>query len=791
MTDAANIATPIRGWRVLALVWLALVLLVAAHQWRFWHEARIDTDVLALLPREADDVLAADATARIAEASARRIVVLLGTSDADAALRAQAAFRNALENSNAGLHEAESAADWFNAARAFYAPHRDRLLTDEQRTALAQADTAALAQQSLARLFGPMSARMTGWLADPLELWPAWWEQRAASAGVQVGEDGLIAAQDRHWALLQLELSGSAFRLDGEPHLARALDTAVEAAQAQTSDLRVLRAGVPLHAEAAAVRAHGEINTIGWGSLVAVLLLAFLAFRSPRPIALVAGSLVIGCAVGLSVTALLFDRVHLLTLVFGASLVGVAEDYGIHWFATRQGHPEQERWRVLRHLLPGLWLALATSAAAYLALGLAPFPGLRQMAVFSVAGLTGAFLTAILWFPWLDKRAPKRSGFARVVGASLQRWPQVRWSTGWIIASMALLVFIVVGLLRLDVRDDLRSLQSSPPELIAQQVEAGKVLGLPSPAQFFLIRGDDAQQVLEREETLRTRLAALRESNQIGGWRAVSDWLPSERRQRADAQLAAQVETAVLAQVGDALGETLTRPDFDPAPLNVEDWLQSPVSLPARTLWIGTLGNGMASVVMIDDPARGSSLAPLHAAAEGIDGVRFVDRAADYSHLLGHYRALMSWLLAVGVLVVFGLLVWRFRAQAWRAMLPTLIAAALTLALLGWLGSPVQLFNVLALILLLGMGIDYGIFLLEHRSDDAAWLAVCVGAASTWLSFGLLALSATPALHAFGLTLLLGIGLVWIISPLLRPDAMTESGTVSRMDIPQDTTRTP
>ena len=77
--------------------------------------------------------------------------------------------------------------------------------------------------------------------------------------------------------------------------------------------------------------------------------------------------------------------------------------------------------------------------------------------------------------------------------------------------------------------------------------------------------------------------------------------------------------------------------------------------------------------------------------------------------------------------------------------------------------------NVLALMLLLGMGIDYGIFLIEHRGDASAWLAVCVGAASTWLSFGLLGLSQTPALRAFGLTLLFGIGLVWLISPLFRP----------------------
>src|SRR5690606_26352248 len=109
-------------------------------------------------------------------------------------------------------------------------------------------------------------------------------------------------------------------------------------------------------------------------------------------------------------------------------------------------------------------------------------------------------------------------------------------------------------------------------------------------------------------------------------------------------------------------------------------------------------------------------------------------------------------------------------------------AGILAVALLGWLGQPLQLFNVLALLLLLGMGIDYGIFLLEHRSDPAAWTAVSVGAASTWLSFGLLSLSSTPALRAFGLTMLFGIGLVWLVSPLFRPPAGTAGTQTEHME---------
>jgi predicted exporter len=95
------------------------------------------------------------------------------------------------------------------------------------------------------------------------------------------------------------------------------------------------------------------------------------------------------------------------------------------------------------------------------------------------------------------------------------------------------------------------------------------------------------------------------------------------------------------------------------------------------------------------------------------------------------------------------------------------------LGLLGWLGQPLQLFHVLALALLLGVGIDYGIFLFEHRGDGAAWTAVVLGAASTWLAFGLLALSHTPALRAFGFTLLVGLAAVALLAPTLRAPPST------------------
>src|SRR5690606_18756912 len=161
------------------------------------------------------------------------------------------------------------------AAMACYVPPRQGLLTPQQRAWLREATPDAFADLAMARLMSPLGGGIGSWRDDPLGLWPAWWQARAGQ-GMQA-RDGLVAVQDeagRDWALLRFHSATAAFRLDGNAPLQAALDAAtVEARRAAGGELQVLRGGVPLHAEAAASRAAREVNTIGLGSLLAVLLL--------------------------------------------------------------------------------------------------------------------------------------------------------------------------------------------------------------------------------------------------------------------------------------------------------------------------------------------------------------------------------------------------------------------------------------------------------------------------------------------------------------------------------------
>ena len=763
-------------WRIAAFLWLACVLLVAAHQWQFWRTGHVDTNVLALLPDAEQAPEVTRASKLLAEGVSRQVVVLVGAPDWADAKQAAQRWRDAMERAQAPMRPAVNASQAADGLLSFYAPWRDRLLTPAQRRQLEEAPATVQVQRALALLMQPGAGRLSEFAADPLGLWPEWLQARAAQTRARPRDGELwVHGEGQDWVVLPYEITGAPFAMNGNAVYQPALDTALQAALAEVPQARMLAAGLPLHAEAAAVRANLEINTIGWGSLAAVLLLAWFAFRRVAPIVLTALMLLVGVAVATSVTAWTFGQVHLLTLVFGASLVGVAEDYGIHYFAARQGHPRARPRALMRSLLPGLVLALATSVLAYLALGVAPFPGLRQMAVFSAAGLLASFLTAVCWFPLLDRRAPRASRFAAWIRDSLAHWPRCRgWPRsrrGWILLAVATAAAFA-GLAQVRGSDSLRHWQGSPPALLQAQGTVSRLLGTPSVAQFYLVRGSSAQQVLEREEALKERLDLVVERGALSGYAAVSDWVPSLQRQDADARLLARVETQVLAGVSTALGEHLVRPAASASSLTPETWLAHPASAAARALWLGEADGEYMSVVMLHGLNDSALLPTLRDIAEGLDGVRWVDRSGDVSSLLGRYRWAMTGLLLAGHLLVFAVLWARFRAAAWRAWLPTALASVGAVAAQGWLGEPFQLSNVLALLLLLGMGVDYGIFLLEHDGDGAAWLAVVLGAASTWLSFGLLALSSTPALHAFGFTLMIGIALVWIGSPWLRRDAV-------------------
>ncbi|HEY9109843.1 MAG TPA: MMPL family transporter, partial [Roseateles sp.] len=541
-----------RATRHCAALWLLLVLACVAHNvwhWSLQHRAPV-TDMLAMLPRDEQRPLAARATQALADAGSRRISVLIGGGEQAQAEHAADAFLNALGDVPARHRVAD--ADQ-NAWLGFYAPLRAGLLSPQAREQLTTVPTETLADQALAALYQPVGGpRVGAWADDPLNLFGQWLAERGQMSRVRVQGGRLMltdpVAPEHYFALVLIELPGSGFEIGAQRALQPKLEAAMQAAKGQGA--QVIRAGVPLFAAAASEQAEREIHTIGLGSLVGIVALTLLAFRSIRPRLLVALSMAVGLAVAASVSLLVFGELHLVTLVFGASLLGVAENYGSNYFSARQGLEAAERWAMLRRQIPVVSLAMATTVIGYALLALPPFPGLRQIAVFSAVGLVAAFVTVLWWFPLLDgagRLAPTR--FAHWLGSRRALWPSLgrRGLTLLFVASALLAAW---GASRLKVDDDIRQLQSAPAALLAEQREFARLMQAPGVAQFFVVQGKSEQQLLEREEALTARLRGMKVDAQ-----AVSDWLPSQRRQHEDAELASRRAAEMRPLLTDKLGQ--------------------------------------------------------------------------------------------------------------------------------------------------------------------------------------------------------------------------------------------
>ncbi|MFZ6721198.1 MMPL family transporter [Undibacterium sp. Ji49W] len=772
---------------VLAIAWALVVCLLLAHNAYLWLGKRItpDTDILALLPVQERDPVLQQSFAHMVDTAQQRVVVLIGAPDWEQAKRAAQAYNAVIATRTDLLTSTtindQTQSDWLAA----FQKNSLGLLTAQQEQQLRTQPAQFWTDTALVKMYGAFSGPKLGsFQDDPFGLFTGWVQERAQETPVRP-RDGMlfVADAENQYVLLPMSLKPAAFSLTAQeavlPLLTRAADAARLATPA-TPGLQIISAGVVLHAAAAGQQANAEVSTIGVGSLAGIILLMWFSFRSLKPILLILMSIGIGFLGAMSVCWLLFGGIHLLTLVFGASLIGVAQDYGIYFLCNRlNADAELDSHQLLKRLLPGLGLTLLAAVIGYLGLGLTPFPGLRHMAAFSALGLIFAWLTVVCWFPHLVRGGSLKSGkLVAWYSAALWHWPRLtmkRYGIGLLVGFSLLVLFACS---RLGANDDIRLLQTPPKQLVADQIRLGKLLDAPTPVQYFLVRGASTEMVLQREEILKRKLEAMIEKHTISGYQALSNWVPSAQTQAARRQL---IEEKLLAD-GGPLSQLAIKVDEEASwaagirthllrpseGMSVDSFLKTAAGEPWRHLWLGRIGNEYASIVALRglNYANGG-LASLQHTADGLDGVQWVDKVSEISSVLGRYRVYMGWVVCAAYVLVFALLWPRYRRHAWRVLAPTMVASLTTLALFGLTGQSLQLFHVLALMLLLGVGVDYGIFMQEHadRRNATPWLAVGLSAANTILSFGLLGLSRTPALQAFGLTMLIGTSLVWLIVP--------------------------
>lgn len=755
----------------LATVWLAIVTAACVYLTALGIAGfPIRTDLLALLPREERDPVVQQANETVSRSIGRRVLLAFGGTD-----RGQA--RSAAQQATAVIAATQlvdpiDGAVLQDAGRrlaAFYFPHRDALLSAPDRAALETGRAGDIASRALAQAFGfgsPIDATILA--ADPFLLLPSFLTTLPAPLGNLALDNGMLTTikDGKTWIIVPMTLRHDPFDLDVQERLVTAIDGAVEKVIMSMPDVTVLRVGAIFFADYGARIAIDEIMLLTFLQITGAILLIVGVFRRLSPLLLNLMALGVGIAVAFAGTFLIFGEIHVAALLFGTSLIGVAVDYGLHYCTTAFGTMAVTGQQRLAYVRPGISLGLATTLIGYAALSMAPFPGLRQIAAFSIIGLVGAFATVTLWFPILDRLAPLRHGAGMLRFAAL---PWVFWTApgnrigrGALVAGC--LATLASGLALYHVNDDVRRLQALSPTLLHEQGEIKKLVGASTEAQHLLVTTRSDETALQGQEELLPILDKLVAERAIAGYQMPAAFVPSLTRQGANRELVKSglVEPLLashLAQLGLTAAPATNTPATD---LTIANALASN-AVPFLSDLIVAPGVHVVGLQGLAQPDA------VRAAFAGRPDVRFVDPTADFSRLLGAYRSRAVMLTIISVVFVAGLLAWRYGPRgAFWTILPPIAAALLVPAVISLCGEPFTFFHAMGLILVVAIGVDYTIFCAEtpQGHHSVTMLAILLATVTTLLSFGLLGISNVLAVRAFGVTMLIGITSAYVLAPL-------------------------
>jgi predicted exporter len=284
---------------------------------------------------------------------------------------------------------------------------------------------------------------------------------------------------------------------------------------------------------------------------------------------------------------------------------------------------------------------------------------------------------------------------------------------------------------------------------------------------------------LREQEQVRPALEAMVAEGRIAGFEAAALYLPSVESQRLR-QARLPDTRGLKADLERALRGLPFRDDaFAPFVAAVAATKEAP---PATTLASlqGTLAGDKVASLLTRVDQRWLSLIPLIGLEEAEQsalkppiGMHYVDLAAASSRLLERFLGeILSKVVisaaAIWLVLLIGL--WDLRRLG-RILVVISLALELDLVAIILLDGQVNLFHLVALLLVLGLSIDYSLFFTrpgqtpEERGTTLTALVLC--ALSSFAMFALLSLSSIAVLHAIGATVAIGIALAFTLSWLL------------------------
>ncbi|MGI8604394.1 MAG: MMPL family transporter [Verrucomicrobiales bacterium] len=521
-----------------------------------------------------------------------------------------------------------------------------------------------------------------------------------------------------------------------------------------------------------------DMRNSGFGTLLLASLIVWWGFRSYRPLPPFLATLILVFVLTLATAGFLLGSLTVLTVGCASILIGLSADFGVLMYHASIAGGDTSPSSLAR-TRRGITWAAATTSASFAALIPSGMPGLAELGLIVSMGVALGAVAFMFLFPrWLALLAPERT---RGPDAAA-RWSEFARSLPTHHCAFVVGLLVVVALSGLLVSGPPRinpeagTLRPRSSEAYSTLDRVQQALGGSSELLSVLVAGASETEVAHRLDSLQEALERAKAAGNVRSFALPRLLWPNPGNQKTNLEGAALRLAAEASRLEQAVREAgFTDDAFALAKSIFEHWkswvgldrvhLQGEQArwLLSRFMVAGAHSESTQSrppfvCLGMIQPSSAETIAALETLqTDGVylAGARLLNRVLERFLSAG-----FVWLAVIFGGITFAILA--FALHGWRPLLLTLVALIFAFSglagAMSWLGLSWNAFTLPALLLSLGTGSDYFIYVifeLERHQSSALMRAnllrpiLMCGGIST-LGFGSLAFASNLGLSSLG-----------------------------------------
>jgi len=798
--------------------WLLLLIPAVAG----WLRLRFDAEILDLLPA---NIPAVEGLKRYQAhfANAQDLIITVEAPNADAATTAAQSLAEALRAQSNLVSEVtwqppwmehpEQAPElvaylWLNQPPEVFRELTDRLASTNWPAIL------AATRQQLATTLSPTDIGQLSY--DPYGFTRLPDSVMGMAPGFAQGQQ-LFSSADGQFRILfvrpRVELAGYRECIAWLAEIRAISDAAIK--QSGAEGVKIANTGRPAFVAEISQSMKRDMILSSGGTAVIIAILFWLAHRRMRPMLWLIALLGIILALTLAVGGLIFGTIHVISMGFAAILLGLAVDYAVVHYQEALAHPDLFIPQIRRAIAPSIFWAAVTTIAAFFFLNFGGLPGLAQLGSLVAIGV--ALSAVVMIFAYLPPLFPGRMHAGTPAAAPNVKplpalparvWPgkSAIWITALLLAVCALI--LSTGLPKVSGNAD--ALQPRDSQAYAALETMKTQLGQRQDPLWVVVAGRSEADVAQKLDLVEPVLNAA-VSNQL----LASFTLPKSLWPHPAHQLANEAAARPLINQRAALHEAALAGGFSGDAMGLADTVLDTWQRAEATTNAFWPTNALSAWILDKLAARGTN--EFHAV-----GILFTSTnmpahtAADYEALAAQLPSDGVWLSGwellggavlrvvktnlwklvvpmVGLVLLSLWLAFRRPAEILLSLGSILCSGLILLAVMKLAGWSWNILNLMALPLILGTGVDYGIFmqlaLRRHHGDlrgarQSVGRALLLCGATAIAGFGMLGLSSNAGMASLGQVCAVGIAGNMLLAVYLLPVwwqrfAHTDSGATA------------